>query len=279
MPSSLTLLAVGCFASQLLLLGVMIKRRLHSELPAFFNYLLWNAAAMVICQVALRGFSFRQYAYVYWSVTAVSMLLSFWIFYEVFVAILKPYSALIDLGKMLFRWAAVFLLVGSLVTALSAKGTQFNKICAAILLLEQCIQLMQCGMVLLLLAFESRLGLSWRNHAMAVGIGVGSFAACDLTIAYLGQHFPAVVPTFDVANGIASIALYAFWNIALLSRQPQRKTVLDSPSRLIFQRWNEALMSTPLVTRKGQIAFAPVESFLPGVEQTVERVMARKMMN
>ncbi|HEY6352357.1 MAG TPA: hypothetical protein VI636_23410 [Candidatus Angelobacter sp.] len=278
MPSSLTLLMIGCFASQLLLLGVMIKRGLHSELPAFFNFLLWNTAATVIFQVALRWF-FSQYGYVYWSVAAVSMLLSFWIFYEVFVTILKPYSALIDLGKMLFRWAAMFLLVGSLVTALSTKGTQFNKICAVILLLEQCIQLMQCGMVLLLLAFESRLGLSWRNHAMAVGIGVGSFAACDLTIAYLGQHFPAAQPTFDVANTFVSIALYAFWTIALLSRQSQRKTVLDSPSRLIFQRWNEALMATPLVTRKSQVAFAPVESFLPGVEQTVERVMARKMLH
>jgi hypothetical protein len=37
-------------------------------------------------------------------------------------------------------------------------------------------------------------------------------------------------------------------------------------------------MATPLVARNNQ-ASLPVESFLPGVERAVERVMARKMAN
>jgi hypothetical protein len=45
---------------------------------------------------------------------------------------------------------------------------------------------------------------------------------------------------------------------------------------LIFQRWNEALIS---YQHGGDLAFAPSESFLPSVERTVERVMARKMTN
>jgi hypothetical protein len=53
--------------------------------------------------------------------------------------------------------------------------------------------------------------------------------------------------------------------------------VLDSPSRLIFQRWNEALST---YTARGEIAMAAngVNSFLPGVEETVDRVLARKMV-
>jgi hypothetical protein len=53
--------------------------------------------------------------------------------------------------------------------------------------------------------------------------------------------------------------------------------VLDSPSRLIFQRWNEALTTYSV---RGEMAFAAsgVESFLPGVEQTVDRVLARKIV-
>jgi hypothetical protein len=69
-----------------------------------------------------------------------------------------------------------------------------------------------------------------------------------------------------------------FWMYLISRPEPARKTVLDSPSRLIFQRWNEVLMATPLVARNNQ-ASLPVESFLPGVERAVERVMARKMAN
>jgi hypothetical protein len=279
MPSSLTILGFGGLALQLFVLGIMTKRKLRAEFPAFFNFIIWNTLATITVQIVVRWF-LPEYTYFYWSAMAINMGFSFWIFYEVFNTILKPYSALTDLGKMLFLWAAVFLLIGSLVTALSTQGSQFTKICAVILLLEHCGQLMLCGMLLLLLAFESRLGLSWRNYAMSIGLGVGVFAAWDLTITYVGQHYPASQANFDILNSVVIIAFYAFWGMAFLLPQPQRKTVLDSPSRLIFQRWNEALLATPLVGRKNEIAaLASVESFLPGVERTVERVMARKMMH
>jgi hypothetical protein len=56
-----------------------------------------------------------------------------------------------------------------------------------------------------------------------------------------------------------------------------RGNVLDSPRRLIFQRWNEALLTH---TVRGEMAFASggMDSFLPGVEQTVDRVLARKIV-
>jgi hypothetical protein len=56
-----------------------------------------------------------------------------------------------------------------------------------------------------------------------------------------------------------------------------RSNVLESPRRLIFQRWNEALLTHSV---RGEMAFAGsgMESVLPGVEQTVERVLARKIV-
>lgn len=279
MPSSLTILSVGCFVAQLFVLSIMIKRKLRSEFPGFFALVASNTFATIALPITLRWFR-MDYAYVYWSIAAVSMLLSFWIFYEVFVAILKPYSALIDLGKMLFRWATLFLFIGSLVTAISTRGSQFTKICAVILLLERCAQLMQCGMLLLLMAFESRLNLSWRNHGMCIGLGVGAFCAWDMACTFAGQYLSSSQATLNILNGAVSLGFYAYWAAMFLLPQPHRKNVLDSPSRLIFQRWNEALMATPLVGRRAEvITMSPIESFLPGVERTVERVMARKMMH
>jgi hypothetical protein len=44
-----------------------------------------------------------------------------------------------------------------------------------------------------------------------------------------------------------------------------------------LQRWNEALVSYSY--RDSGAAAMAVDSFLPSVEKTVERVMARKMVN
>lgn len=276
-PALLTAAVIG-FVLQVTVLVFMIRLKLRNQFPAFFTYIAFNCISSVVIQVTLRWF-LPEFPAVYWAVAAVSMLLGFWIFYEVFVTIFKAYEGLLDFGKLLFRWALVFLFVGGLVTALSTSGSHISKVCNTIFLLEHCIQLMQCGMLFLLLTFESRLGLSWRTHAMCIGLGIGVFAAWDLTMTYIGNSFHSQQPMFDVMNSVVSIGCYAYWLLALALPEPSRKNVLDSPSRLIFQRWNEALMATPLVARKSHLAFAPVESFLPGVEQTVERVMARKMMN
>ena len=56
-------------------------------------------------------FSCPQYFYIYWVLNStILMLVGFAVMYEVcWLTHFKPYSALIDLGKMLFLWAAVFL--------------------------------------------------------------------------------------------------------------------------------------------------------------------------
>jgi hypothetical protein len=61
----------------------------------------------------------------------------------------------------------------------------------------------------------------------------------------------------------------------MLVREPERKNVLDSPSRLIFQRWDEALAGYGYGSAGSP---STVESFLPGIEKTVDRVMAKRVV-
>jgi hypothetical protein len=95
---------------------------------------------------------------------------------------------------------------------------------------------------------------------------------------FLRQRFPQWAPQFDLANGLIGSGILLMWFINFLLPEPKRRTANDSPGRLILQRWNEVLISTPILSRNNQAAL-PVESFLPGVERAVERVMARKMSN
>jgi hypothetical protein len=269
-------LAVSAALIQAVIARIIAKRGLRSQFPIFFNY---SCFGVLMVAVALAGYTFSsciQYFYLYWVLSFAYMALEFGIMYEVFVNALKPYSALIDLGRMLFLWAGVFLLFAAVLTALATTGTQSSKIVAAIALMERSMRLMQCGFLFLFFLLEKRLRLSWRNPNMTISLGMGLAAAMDLSVSYLKMRYPGWADSFGMVNSVFYIGVLSFWVSRLAQPELARKNVLDSPSRLVFQRWNEALIGY----RHSDLAFAgnSFDSFLPGVEQTVEKVMARKII-
>jgi len=268
------LLAMGSLVVMCVVMLVMVRRKLRSVYPMFFGYIAINALAVVICLAAYR-FGYSQYFYIYWTTSTILMLIGFTVQYEVFVDILKPFSAVIDLGKMLFFWAAGFLFLAGILTALVTGGSNSGKIVVAVNLIDRCVHMMQCGLLLLLVVFEKRLSLSWRSPGMSVALGLGIVAAMDLAVSYAEGRFPASYGALEMSNGIVFTAVLCFWAYRLSVKECAPTTAASSPSKLIIQRWNDALISY----RHAEVAFSPaMNSFLPGVEQTVERVLARKIV-
>ncbi|HET8888067.1 MAG TPA: hypothetical protein VFQ41_04120 [Candidatus Angelobacter sp.] len=257
-------------------LRILKQKKLRSEFPVFFRYSLFTVVGYAVVLIPFVAYC-PQYFYVYWALTSVTMVLEFGVLYELLVNALKPYSALIDLGKMLFRWAAVFLVLAALLTAFATTGTSNHKIAAASELLQRTVRLMQCGLLLLFFGLEKRLGLTWRTHSMSLALGLGVYAGVDLSTTYLIDRLPAMTGPLQILANLTYLGAASLWAYSLAKPEPVRSNVLDSPRRLIFQRWNEALLTH---TVRGEMAFAGngMESFLPGVEQTVERVLARKIV-
>ena len=271
-----------------LLFGVlytMKQRNLRSQFPVFFNYVAFVIAGIVInyAVVAFAGGWDSNTAILYPALSLTLIGFEFALMYEIFVAALKPYSALIDLGKMLFRWAGVFLLCAAILTAFaSSSPAATDRISVAINLLERSMRLMECGLLLLFLFFERKLGLSWRSTSMSIALGLGTSAAAGLVVLYLQSKYPDYSTLFSMIENICYFGAVTFWFVNLkmpATANAINNNVLDSPSKLIFQRWNEALVSYG--PRGGDIVLSAnsMESFLPGVEQTVDRILARKMVN
>jgi hypothetical protein len=259
-------------------LRIMRNRKLLADFPVFFRYSAFCAAASVVCLLPYLFYcSSETYFYGYWVITTGTMVLEFAVLYELLVNALKPYAALIDLGKMLFRWAAVFLILAALLTAFATAGSGNSKLIAASDLLQRTVRLMQCGMLLLFFGLEKRLGLSWRTRSMSIALGLGVYAGVDLSTSYLVDRIPAMTNALHILTNLVYLGASSLWAYSLAKPEPARSNVLDSPRRLIFQRWNEALLTHSV---RGEIAFATggMESFLPGVEQTVDRVLARKIV-
>jgi hypothetical protein len=273
---ALIALAIVAVGVQVFILRFLKQRKLRSEFPVFSRYLVFCIVGSAITLIPFVVYC-PQYFYVYWALTAVTMVLEFGVLYELLVNALKPYSALIDLGKMLFRWAAVFLILAALLTAFATTGSGNNKLVAASELLQRTVRLMQCGLLLLFFGLEKRLGLSWRTHSMSIAMGLGIYAGVDLSTTYLIDRLPALAGAFQILTNTVYLGATALWAYSLAKPEPARSNVLDSPRRLIFQRWNEALLTHSV---RGEMAFASggMDSFLPGVEQTVDRILARKIV-
>jgi hypothetical protein len=267
--------AVLAVASQLYVMGLMFKRGLRSAFPMFFSYIGLNVVSVLLLVGAYVA-GFPQYFYLYWTLSTIIMIVGFLVQYEVFVDILKPFSAVIDLGKMLFFWAALFLLLAAFLTAVVTGGPSPKRIVVAVDLCDRCVHLMQCGLMMLLVVLEKRLNFSWRSTGMVVAMGLGLAAAADLITSYGQSRFPSLSAGLDIANSAAYIGIVAFWALRLTSSASAPKTVASTPSRLILQRWNEALISYGY---SEGAAGSTVESFLPGIEKTVDRVMARKAVS
>ncbi len=256
-----------------LLLGVMHLRKSKSDFPFFYSFIAFYAITQVILNITATG-SLRLYFYCYWTIAILGSLFTFAVLYEVFVQIMRPYSALTDLAKMMFRWVGGFLLAVSFLTAATSAGGTTTKICAAILFIQRCIQLLQCGTLLLFLVFEKRLGASWSDRGMCIAVGLGFSAVLELSGLYL-MNIPALQNALTMVNNIASNGIVLYWLYGMYAYRTVTKTADSAPNRLVLQRWNEVLASHGF----GGGPIIATGSFISGVEQAVERVLARKAIH
>src|SRR5262249_45147396 len=162
--------------------------------------------------------------YSYWTFSTIIMSMGFVVMYEVFVDILKPFSAVIDLAKMLFMWAGLFLLLAAFLTAVATIGPNAKKVVVAVDLCDRIVHLMQCGILMMLVFFEKRLNLSWRSRSMAIGFGIGANAAVDLAVSYGQSRFPALTSQLDMFNSVFFAGILAFWAYSFFAKQPSRST-------------------------------------------------------
>ena len=195
--SIFVVLAITIACVQGYTLRILDRRKLRSEFPVFYRYSLFCGVGALITIYRIYFFALSIFTSIGF-LPPITMAVGIRGPVRVLVNALKPYSALIDLGKMLFRWAAVFLIMAALLTAFATTGSGSNRLVAAAQLLERTVRLMQCGLLLLFLGLEKRLGLSWRTHSMSIALGLGVYAAVDLSATYLISRFPRMTNAFQM---------------------------------------------------------------------------------
>jgi hypothetical protein len=193
------------------LAAVMVRRKLHKTLPFFFTLAVFQLADFGIKFYCYHR-SEQEYFYAYWTLSALEILIGFGVIYEVFTSVFRPFDGLRELGAVLFRWAALVLVFFAVLMASNGLPVAGQRITATIVNLDRSIQVMQCGLVLLMILCSSYLGLTWKHRIFGIAAGMGINAAVELiavtVLANLGQEMANTVRLAKMATYSLSALLW-----------------------------------------------------------------------
>ena len=230
-------------ALQIVIAAVMIRRNLVREFPVFFTYTVFQ----IVSEGTLFVFdhsaavSDYQYWYAYWVGLTVSSGLRFGIIWEVCSSVFRNYPGLKHLNRFVFRWAVVLLLFLAIAVAVHAPEDGTFHLLSRTRVLDLSVNLMQCGLWLLLVGLSAYFQLSWRDFAYGIASGLGVFAtialaagAVRLWTGFVAGH----VYDFVVMGAYNCSAIV--WLFYVLTPERARKTLKELPENNLEQ-WNAEL--------------------------------------
>ena len=245
---------------QLMIATVIYRRRQHKEFPAFFAFVVAQIAIFTV-EFPVYQWAADSYFYVYWIAAALNVIFAFQIIHEVFVDVFRPYPALKDLGTALFKWASLIMILVSVVMISVSPGWD-DPLAQTILVVQRCVSVVQCGLVLFLLAFSRNLGVSWRRQSFGIAMGFGLYSGVELlTYAlYSGSHLHGMLTS--LLNMSAYNCGMLVWLVYGLVNRRQ-----PSVPVLVPLRWDDAL--NDLHQHDGD------ESLIPMFEHMVDRAFSK----
>ncbi len=257
-------------ALQAVIAVIVFRRKLHQQFPMFFAYTVFQIVLFAIeYPVYLRStssayfdpFWTSAYFYTFWTGTAVNVVLAFKIIHEIFQDIFRPYHALRDLGSALFKWAALIMVLVSVVVISVSPGWD-DPLQQTIEVVQRCVRVVQCGLVLFLLAFCKSLGVSWKRQSFGIALGFGLLAGVEMlaTGLHAGHHLS--MPRVNMIDMCAYNVGMVLW---MLYSALNRREV--TASVLVPLRWDEAL--TEIQPHSGD------ESLIPMFEHMVDRAFSK----
>jgi hypothetical protein len=249
---------------QLVLAGFMLQRKLHRKFPVFFFYVLSQVLIFAILfPVSTKG-SYSAFFYSYWITAAVSLALGFKVIHEVFLDVFQPYHTLKDLGTVLFKWAGLVMLMVAAVVAAASTASDQGPLVQAVLTVQRCVRVIQCGLVLFLLLFARYLGVSWRQQSFGIAAGFGGYAGVELITFSLGASGYIHETTLALADMSAYNLAILLWLSYAVAKSAARES---SATLLASQRWDQSLSELQYPV--------PAESLIPMFEGMVDRAFSR----
>lgn len=220
---ALALWAVG-FLQSCVLLAILLSRGRSRGFPVFTAYTGYQIIYSIVLYVVFRYGSVDLYTKVYWFADPLDSILQICVIVEMTRIVLRPTGTWVLNAKRQFLLAGGLGLAFAAVTSLLLPLPFANRLATLEMRSDLFISLVVCSLVFVVTMTSSRLGLSWRNHVMALGQGwavwaLFSICADTLHAYFIYQHFEAIEHT----RAAATVLLNAYWMIQFWRNEPARK--------------------------------------------------------
>ena len=260
------------------------RKELRKEYPFFFSYLFFQSLSSALLHLlffrtfVLHSGNKMTYFYLYWVQSALVDIFALAVFRELFFAAFKPFAGLRDMARVVFRWAAVAMILIGAAVVFSSSLPGAQRVTFLVANFERAICIMQCALLLFLFMGSSYLGLSRRSNIFGLSLGFGILAATNLAF-YIA--FNVVVPLMGYKGILSAMLLRlppaiafalapAIWVVYGMSAEPARE-VLDVPATSPLLRWNE--IAAAFGHSGGRVAFVEhPEPFMPEAKRFVPDV-------
>ncbi len=244
--------------------GVMIWRKLYRKFPVFLVYLVSQVLVFGVVFTGYTWGTYPQYFYGYWICSIISLIIGFKVIHEIFLDVFRPYHALKDLGSVLFKWAALVMVLVAIVVASASSISAEGPLVESVTTVQRCVRVIQVGLILLLLVFSKYVGVSWKHFSFGVSFGFGAFALVELLVVALYASDRVSQTTGDLANMVAYNLSVLVWLAYCVMKSPAREAV---NTLLTSQRWDHSL---------GDIQHPETpDSLIPVFESMVDRAFSR----
>lgn len=228
---------------------MMIHRGLARRFPGFFAYTVYEAllSAFLLAIDHIDSVTNIQYGNAYLAGAAGSAALRFAVLCEIFIQVFRGYPPLKELGEVIFRWATVILMIVAVLivanlTGLEGTGLEKDWYAVGLQVVDRAVNIIQCGLLVLLVLLASFLRFSWTSHIMGIALGFGVFSSVELCISALkaqyGMYFAwKAVP---VIQSVTYIGCLGLWSATLLLSEFRSRRMNPEPLNDL-QHWNSEL--------------------------------------
>jgi hypothetical protein len=280
MPLDLTMSLMS--AAEFLLwaiLGFLFwKKELQRRFPAMSAYLCLRVGSMPILlgllyvQAQPHGDKYYPlYFYAYWAVYISSAIALFFVCMEVFRSVLSPFSGLMRLGTVVFRWAALASLIVSLTSLHAHHGVMVIPDIAFGLM--RSVSILELCLLAFLCLSMNALNSSVRDIAFGIALGFGVMSTGDFVVGSLLSHNTSLNSPLQIVSESLVLLTLCVWMAYSVLPEPARKPIVMAANSTIY-RWNEIAAALGHGTKVA--VQQPANSFfLSDVEKVVDKVLTR----
>lgn len=224
---------------ELILLGILLKRRAYRTFPIFVVWLSVTILLEPVFYLLANNLTHDSYLKVFFALSFPQFLLELAVLVEIAINVLKPVNRSLPHGIPIFFAAAALVagLVGFFFAAHLSAATLAHP--RPYILMSTTMAILRLVTFLLIAALSQLLGIGWRNHVLQLASGLAFYAAVTLIVELAhsslraGPDYASRFYALDHLRVLGYLCSLTYWCYSFARKETPRKEFSPQMAQLL----------------------------------------------